>query len=703
MQNNRWKRSAGILLLTIGIWIYGYAVTEAGEPAPEEPVTELSQEETETDAEEWVPEEAVTEEDTAEYAVESEEWILDTPESETEEPVLQSGMDTTCKVWHRFLPESSGIYQITEVDTFLVYQDTEDGELTEYITDGRFYAEEQEEIYLGFFEETAGEMAPVLCEIQEVQVELVKSEFAADIDASVTDNAAVTIVYQDGSSESGTATEGSYIKNERCIIDFYAALEDTIEESWESVEKALEEGNYELYANFAWDEELEHLCDTGTSFSMKALSDLDMTELKEGTVMQITGSGSEAYRSWYRMKMEEACRYQITPSEDVILYEDGDAEPLSVDEGRFRAIQETDYYLGFSGDGAKREVQIIPDPVGLTSMEVIPAGETEVWNGRKQYVNATVRTVYEDGSRDVFQTRDAMTDKEGYHYQYELLDAQNCQVWEPVCGNYTVRISCREYPAICAEYPLQITQQNALVLEPGKEYTVDLEDGSSGICFCYTPGMDVELTFSSADAVGDPIVRLYDEAYRYSLTADDREEEDQYNFTLTERINKGQTCYLVVSEFDHQYLHCTVLAKEKQLGTGISKPAVSSKKEETQQSTERKAESATEQNAQKQTKKRKPAPYLKKAAGTLRIEHVPKKLTIKKGKNYQLRPIQIPVTTCNRLHYYSSNKKVASVSRNGRIKARRVGRTRITVRSGSKKVTVKVTVVKKKGKEKKHG
>ena len=55
-----------------------------------------------------------------------------------------------------------------------------------------------------------------------------------------------------------------------------------------------------------------------------------------------------------------------------------------------------------------------------------------------------------------------------------------------------------------------------------------------------------------------------------------------------------------------------------------------------------------------------------------------------------------PVTSKEKVTYSSSNKKVATVSSKGVIKAKKAGTAKITVKSGSKKVvvTVKVTGVK---------
>ncbi|WP_373212097.1 Ig-like domain-containing protein [Ruminococcus sp. 5_1_39BFAA] len=66
----------------------------------------------------------------------------------------------------------------------------------------------------------------------------------------------------------------------------------------------------------------------------------------------------------------------------------------------------------------------------------------------------------------------------------------------------------------------------------------------------------------------------------------------------------------------------------------------------------------------------------------------------KKGKTYTLTATVSPVTSQQKVTYTSSNPKVATVNSKGKITAKRKGTTVITVRSGSKKITCKVTVKK---------
>lgn len=89
----------------------------------------------------------------------------------------------------------------------------------------------------------------------------------------------------------------------------------------------------------------------------------------------------------------------------------------------------------------------------------------------------------------------------------------------------------------------------------------------------------------------------------------------------------------------------------------------------------------------------------KAAVKTTKITTTTKSLTLAKGATYKKLASSIavtPVTSKEKVTYSSSNKKVATVSSKGVIKAKKAGTAKITVKSGKKKVvvTVKVTGVK---------
>lgn len=81
---------------------------------------------------------------------------------------------------------------------------------------------------------------------------------------------------------------------------------------------------------------------------------------------------------------------------------------------------------------------------------------------------------------------------------------------------------------------------------------------------------------------------------------------------------------------------------------------------------------------------------------TTKISGLTSKLTIQKGSKTTLKPVITPFTSTQKVTYSSSNKKVASVSSKGVITAKKAGTAKITVKSGSKKVVVTVTVPKTK-------
>lgn len=86
------------------------------------------------------------------------------------------------------------------------------------------------------------------------------------------------------------------------------------------------------------------------------------------------------------------------------------------------------------------------------------------------------------------------------------------------------------------------------------------------------------------------------------------------------------------------------------------------------------------------------APGTKLVIKTKKIKGVPKSLTLKVGTAKTLKPKLNPKNSSQKITYSSSVKKVASVSSKGKIKARKRGRTVITVKSGTKKVKCRVTV-----------
>lgn len=77
-----------------------------------------------------------------------------------------------------------------------------------------------------------------------------------------------------------------------------------------------------------------------------------------------------------------------------------------------------------------------------------------------------------------------------------------------------------------------------------------------------------------------------------------------------------------------------------------------------------------------------------------KISGLQKKVTLKKGKTHKLSPKLEPVTAKKKITYKTSNKKIATVSAKGVIKAKKPGKAKITVKSGSKKFTVTVVVKK---------
>ncbi|MDO4523299.1 MAG: Ig-like domain-containing protein [Eubacteriales bacterium] len=77
---------------------------------------------------------------------------------------------------------------------------------------------------------------------------------------------------------------------------------------------------------------------------------------------------------------------------------------------------------------------------------------------------------------------------------------------------------------------------------------------------------------------------------------------------------------------------------------------------------------------------------------TRSVQVAEKNLVLSRKKTAKLEAKVLPLTSQDKLTYVSSNSKVASVNAKGIVKAKAKGVAKITVKSGSKKVVVKVTV-----------
>lgn len=67
-------------------------------------------------------------------------------------------------------------------------------------------------------------------------------------------------------------------------------------------------------------------------------------------------------------------------------------------------------------------------------------------------------------------------------------------------------------------------------------------------------------------------------------------------------------------------------------------------------------------------------------------------VSMKKGGTYRLRPVISPITCVQKVHYSSSNKKTATVSSSGTVKAKKKGSCRIKISCGKKVKYVRITV-----------
>ena len=81
----------------------------------------------------------------------------------------------------------------------------------------------------------------------------------------------------------------------------------------------------------------------------------------------------------------------------------------------------------------------------------------------------------------------------------------------------------------------------------------------------------------------------------------------------------------------------------------------------------------------------------KKAVACTFIKNVPKKLTLKRKRSYQLKPVINPITCTYKAKYKTFNKKIVKVTSKGKITAVRKGKAKITVMVGKKKFGCMVT------------
>ena len=77
---------------------------------------------------------------------------------------------------------------------------------------------------------------------------------------------------------------------------------------------------------------------------------------------------------------------------------------------------------------------------------------------------------------------------------------------------------------------------------------------------------------------------------------------------------------------------------------------------------------------------------------TRKIKLNRRKLTLKKGKSFRLKVTLTPTDSQDKITYKTSNKKIATVRKTGKVKAKKKGKVKITVISGKKKAVCTVKV-----------
>ena len=95
---------------------------------------------------------------------------------------------------------------------------------------------------------------------------------------------------------------------------------------------------------------------------------------------------------------------------------------------------------------------------------------------------------------------------------------------------------------------------------------------------------------------------------------------------------------------------------------------------------------------QTETPNTKPNQIQKLKKTTKKIKLNRNKLTLKKGKTFKLKVTLTPKDSKDKIVYRTSNRKIAIVSKTGKIKAKKKGKVKITVISGKKKAVCTVKV-----------
>ena len=97
---------------------------------------------------------------------------------------------------------------------------------------------------------------------------------------------------------------------------------------------------------------------------------------------------------------------------------------------------------------------------------------------------------------------------------------------------------------------------------------------------------------------------------------------------------------------------------------------------------------------QRRKKKEVKVKVQKQEVKTTGISGLPPKVSLKAGKKCTLKPVLSPITSVQKVTYTTSDKTVASVSSKGVITAKKAGKVKITVKAGTKKSVVTITVKK---------
>ena len=252
---------------------------------------------------------------------------------------------------------------------------------------------------------------------------------------------------------------------------------------------------------------------------------------------------------------------------------------------------------------------------------------------------------------------------------------------EPDNGNFTVKVSKNN--------PYTIT--NSVVGNPenislNETKNVSIEEAGAVQWFTFTPSATGTYYFYSKGEE-DSVAGLYsfnsdNETYNQMVWDDDNGEN--LNFNLAMNLNANQVYYLATSLLNNY--------DTGSFTVGLSTNPNAYKEDSPQPPSPDPSDSSTTATTQV---KNSTKPAQTAGVPATGISVAKKSIALKKGGKIKLSTILTPLNTTDSITFTSSKPKVAQVSQNGMVKAKKPGKAKITIRTSSGKTAVVTVNVKK--------